>query len=144
VQKPAKSSGTTNSQKTDSAKTDSDEPSTSDSDGAESDSAIQSLTGNGKAIKPKAKAEDAAKTEDEATSGDAVAPGLEDDGAPDPGQEQDAPAALAASDNSGDSGGLALTGANTIAVIGGAAVLLLIGFVVLATTRRRRPRTYWR
>ncbi len=65
-----------------------------------------------------------------------------DDGAPDPDPApQDN--AIAAAQNTDDDGRLALTGANTVALVGGGLVALLIGFVIVSATRRRRPRTYW-
>ena len=65
-----------------------------------------------------------------------------DDGAPDPDPvPQDN--AIAAAQNT-DDGSLALTGSNTVAVIGGGLVVALIGFVLYHATRRRRPRTHWR
>jgi hypothetical protein len=57
-------------------------------------------------------------------------------------QEQDQQTADAASP-AASSKPLALTGTNTLVIIGGGAVLQIIGLLVFSTTRRRRPH-YWR
>ena len=63
-----------------------------------------------------------------------------DDGAPDPVPAAEAGNLIAEPPADDDKGGLALTGSNAMAAVGGGSVLLLIGFVVLSATRRRRPR----
>jgi hypothetical protein len=67
-----------------------------------------------------------------------------DDGAPDANQPAADVLAEPPAGSAKRGSKLALTGTNTIAVLGGGVLLLLIGLVVRSTTRRRRTRTGWR
>jgi hypothetical protein len=67
----------------------------------------------------------------------------DDSGAPDPNQDTTQVAEpVAAAAKSGSK--LALTGYNSIALVGGGVLLVLLGLVTMSVTRRRRARAGWR
>jgi hypothetical protein len=148
VQKPAKPSNSTKSSGTKSSGTNSSGTESSDSESSDSEDgeavpaqSIQSLTGNSKSLKPKSESKSAAKAKPAAKT-EAEEEAVVDDGAPDPGQAEAAP--VAASNDTNDDGGLALTGGKTIYVIGGGVLAIIIGFLIFGTSRRHRPRSHWR
>jgi LPXTG-motif cell wall-anchored protein len=63
-----------------------------------------------------------------------------DDGAPDANQKDADVVAEPAAEPAKSGDKLALTGANSIAVMGGGVILVLLGFAALGITRRRRAR----
>jgi hypothetical protein len=66
-----------------------------------------------------------------------------DSGAPDPNQDTVQVAEPAAA-SAKSSSKLALTGYNSIALVGGGVLLVLLGLVIMSSTRRRRARAGWR
>ncbi|MDX6302509.1 MAG: hypothetical protein QOF53_3723, partial [Nocardioidaceae bacterium] len=68
----------------------------------------------------------------------------DDSGAPDANQDTGQVVAEPAADSTKSGSKLALTGYNSIAIVGGGVLLVLLGLVITSSTRRRRARTGWR
>ncbi|MEU7905553.1 hypothetical protein [Actinoplanes sp. NPDC049118] len=110
--------------------TDEDDESAGSGDESEGDDPVKNVAGD----KAKPLPTETKATEEPA----AEVAANDDDGAPDPGQEEEAAASDVQAENNSR---LALTGANSITIILGGALLVLCGAVLIGATRRRRNAT---